>query len=267
MNINFGTDMINGFEIAKKICETTTYENWDQPRSIDKIDTPRTEFIESFLKFNGINYYTKNYEIDNEYIKNIYVPFIMNSRLETILVTAHHDILNSSSMNFNDNSSSLGVLLNWCRSFDFSKNVFVAFTDNEERGMGGIKKVFEDVDQHLKFYMHIDLDTCGIGNTIIYDEYNHESEEDFIINNINSNYSGSMMLEKKDLPFNQAYYSNSIFDVDSICISRAPKEDGQLNLDIWNKIHTIDDVILSKYKDDFEDFEQSFNNILKNISC
>lgn len=259
--------MKTAFNIAKELCSIPTYSGWDIPRSIDKIDTPRIKFIESFLNQNNIAHYSKVYDVGDGNVKNIYVPFILNPRLETILITAHHDILNASSMNYNDNTSSLALLLNWCRNFDHSKNIFVAFTDNEERGMKGIDMLFDDIDPSLKFYMHIDVDTAGIGNTILYDEYNTEAEKDFIINNIFNNYNGEMKMETKSLPSNQAMFSNLQYNVDSMCITRAPKENNELNLDIWSKIHTIDDVILNKYESEFDLFEKSFSEIIHSIAC
>lgn len=193
----------------------------------------RTQLISNL--FNGCT--TDNYR--NEKV-NLY-KYLEYGKTETIVITCHHDIVNTDSDNCLDNNASIFNIIKLDEEIRLIKpnyNVILAIVDEEESGGGGIKRLIDCYE----FDQHIDLELTALGQNVCYSPY--------------GDYKLVEGLKYKPQPANNALmayrYSNFIgkpyagacitmLDNDQLCASRPAN---------WGKIHTLNDRIqLANYDD------------------
>jgi len=178
----------------------SVYKNTDQP-------TPRVQFLIKLLESEGINY-----ELDTFVSRGINCYNIILKGSSSKMVVAHHDIVNPTIDNANDNSASV---INAIMVKKLLPNIHVVLLDGEEMGGIGSQKVSEQINDG--YYGSIDwvlnLELTGRGGKY------------FFI----GNYPGNLLNHIKSLfncPVVQTPYNDSVTfrknGIDSVVINPLP---------------------------------------------
>lgn len=235
------------------LCKLNYNKNLDEHSLGSETYTPRVNYLISCL--NKMNVY---YELDSwkSYIDeklfqtNIIVPIYCNddNNDEGIFVVAHHDIANPLSDNCFDNTASVVNLLNLIkrlknRKNELNENVFIAFTDMEERGKVGAKALSKRINNgdygDIKYIINNEL--TAKGDTVwVEDEGNENGELNQKIDKFEDR-----IVRKGFVPPNDSYDFRN-YGIESLCFGILPNDQVEEDVPpIWRVCHTEND----KYED------------------
>lgn len=183
---------------------------------------------------------------------NIVVKFEASEEInDSILFTAHHDIVNIDSDNCQDNSASVVNLLDLARRIkeenpELNKNVYIIFLDCEETGGRGSRHNATLIDEgkygDVKFIANSEL--TAKGDTIWMEPYITNTDYEDKINEINEE------VEKKGCPFSDAASYRSVGLKQAICFGILPAEQVQGRFPaIWSLCHSSRDVFDANKED------------------
>lgn len=165
---------------------------------------------------------------------------------ESILFTAHHDIVNPNSDNCQDNSASVANLLDLARKIkeeqpELSKNVYIIFLDCEETGGRGAahnaKMIKEGKYGEVTFIANSEL--TAVGDTI-WMESSYNSLSTPYMEKAKELVDG--IVDKRCPPSDAMYYrSNGIQQ--AICFGILPQEEAEAGFpSTWGLCHSSADV-------------------------
>jgi hypothetical protein len=200
------------------------------------------------------------YALTPNYI-NIYVNFQASKKTDsTIVFLAHHDVVNVSSENCNDNTASVCNLLHLCgilKEKELKHNVVVAFTDAEEicsHDYSGSARLGELInsDAFGNVLFAINLELTANGGEIYYDHYDkksklskHLEKTADEIYNVQTPFNDSVVLRKRG--------------IDSICIGTLTTKE-MLKVvyggfcPTWGLCHKKEDTFEKANGDEMSDF-------------
>jgi len=223
--------------------------------------TSRVRFINQYLDSIGVAY--KNNIFRNDFC-NIEIDLSPESDKDTIILLAHHDIVNPESDNMNDNSASVAHLLNLInriKDYNLNKRVVFVITDGEECGGVGSKylgrQIKEGVFGNVLYALNLEL--TGFG-----DQLHIEQREDSILSNLLVEKSNNS-IHRMSIPFNDSI-SLRHAGVDSICIGLLPMPAINERMNgfypkEWGLCHSIKD----KFENAVEADMNMFNDFLFNF--
>jgi len=241
----------------------------DSKKGSNKI-TNRAKFIVSSLKSNGIKVVVDNFEDqttrrllrtfgfgiqgmikrslfrNGKYYYNIEVLFKSSVKTkDTIVFTAHHDVVNIKSKNCQDNTASVVNLMNLCLYLkDFkklTKNILVVFTDCEEFGMSGAKRLSQKINNDFfgNVNVVINSELTGNGDLIWCESQNGGEWLEGLIKEV----------PRRNCPPNDSYaFRNN--DIISVCFGLLPKKEFDTSVpQTWKICHLIgdDESIINQY--------------------
>ena len=195
---------------------------------------------------------------------NISVEFISNIELPTLIFIAHHDVNNNHSDNMNDNSASVSHILElceWMKSQEIKdKNIILYFTDREEFGSLGGRKLAHDINlgKYGSKVKVINLELTGVGT-----EIHAEDVDSSLLDGITKLTESKVHL--LNVPFNDSLRLRSN-GVDSVCLGLLSvkaifeRKSGRYP-HTWMLCHSNDD----KFENADENDMNVFNTYLKNI--
>jgi len=208
---------------------------------VDKFyDENTRKKIESFGT-GFISFFKRLFLLNKKYYHNIEVFFSSDDLYndETIVFTAHHDVLNVDSQNCQDNTASVVNLMEFCRYLldkkKLKQNVLIVFTDCEECGMFGAKRLSERILNHefgiVQYVINSEL--TGKGHTIWCEDIDGGDDlENKIIN-----------LPRRSCPPNDSVVFRK-FGIKSLCFGLLPSLEFNSNTPkTWMICHSRNDVI------------------------
>lgn len=164
---------------------------------------------------------------------------------DTLVLMAHHDVLDNEFDNFNDNSASVFILMMLAKYFNnvenLDYNLLIVFTDAEERGFSGaqrLKHQFDEGNFRKTDVIHIiNLELCGVGNSMWIEDHENNS---LIFENATKYFRGSSVGEI-DTPSSDATFLRKK-GIDNITtVGLLNKVDGEFDTSPWNVVHTARD--------------------------
>lgn len=235
--------------------------------SIDPM-TNRVKYICSVLNVLNLDYELDifpNYTNEDNTVNfvNIVVPFhAFDDTKDTIIYLAHHDVVNLESENCNDNTASIANLLELCdrlQNIEHKTNIYVIFTDGEEIGGKGAKRLAEVIKSGL------------YGNVLI--TYNSElsSTGKYIFGDSKDMLDHELLKNKNILhfrtPFNDSVILRS-YGINSICFGCITKWDvNKLNNGImcktWKLCHRLDDTFNKAKKNNMKKYVKFLLSLIK----
>lgn len=255
----------SAYNHLSNLCLKAEHRNTSTCKDINKpIFTERVKYIVNALAEMGVTYTLDIFSSYGEMFVNVEV-FFKGLTNETKGYIAHHDINNPNSENCNDNSASVSILLDFVNEVKnrdiLIDNVLVVFTDNEEFGFSGAKRMAKNIQlnkyENVKFVVNLELTAFGTEFWQDSDKGTYLSIqlEKEILNTLEKNLfvvktppNDSMILRERG--------------VDSICIGTLPK----LEMDIafeknycstWGTCHKLNDTFDKANGEDM--------NIVKNL--
>jgi len=183
----------------------------------------------------------------NPKLINIIVEF--NSHLTeepATMFCAHHDVVNVNSDNAQDNSASVCNLLFLCKEIkaieNFNKRVIVIFTDREEYGGVGAKRMSDKINDGIyntvgKIY---NLELTGLGDLLWIDTNNFKANK----TNTAFDFLKENMAERELLEVSTPFSDAVIFrreGLDAVCIGILPEEDRN-SKSTWRLCHSTGDT-------------------------
>lgn len=262
--------MESPYEILKDLCKVR-----DQPSHLIyglPVFTNRMRFIIQTLSKFSAPFTIDSFKYDHSHFKNIYVMINGLEKRNTLYFLAHHDVLENSFENANDNSGSISILLSLIERYTYIENlnfnlVFV-FTDNEEMGFSGAKRFVEQL--HSGYFRDTDpihiinLELCGVGNNLwienapdanlLYDGITYYHVDKKYIINCPTNDANFI---RDEFP----YYQNAT------TIGLLPSNgDGDLDKSVWNNIHTAGDKIQNLNSFDMMSLVMALNNYIIDVN-
>ena len=197
----------------------------------------------------------------NMYYANIELSFDAGAEYSIIFV-AHHDVVNIYSDNCMDNSASVANLISladYCSKNKFNKNIHIVFTDCEEFGGRGSKRLAKRINDGIfgkvEYVVNLELTACG--TKILCEETGSRLcsilKDDGVIG--------------VNMPFNDSVILRSSA-IDSVCITILPESEFDSVIrtgycDIWSLCHSKDDIVGNANEDDIN----SFMEYLYKIAC
>lgn len=225
--------------------------------------SPRLQFIMDQVPGGIMDEY---YPRDNVVGQNYYIPFNKGFD-DTIVFMAHHDIVNTSSQNCNDNTASICHLIELChrlKDAELQCNVLVAFVDLEETcstvlaGSTRLAKVLRHNNKNTIAVYNLELTSCG--QLYWFNPYGHQPE-------INE-YLITKEFTKVFTPINDAYHV-AANNIPAVCIGSFRDEDyaivsqGRCGCPLWASCHDDDDSI-EKWANPID--MELFNNTLLSLA-
>lgn len=141
--------------------------------------TARVQFIMDALFDLNIKF---THDVFGRFV-NVYVLIKGKKRTSTVVYLAHHDIVNPDSDNCNDNTASVCNLLSLADHFKNNKpekDVLIAFTDGEEIGGFGSKRLSQRINDgdfgHVEYAVNLELTAYGQNLCIDGKNFNTESK-------------------------------------------------------------------------------------------
>jgi len=150
-------------------------------------------------------------------VRNVVIPAKTKENLITL--SAHWDSFPNSN-GYNDNASSLAVLLSI--QDQLPENISILFSDREESGGWGVSAYLKD--NHPSF--NINLDVVGYGKKLFFDTYGHFDQPMNLTEGCEYH---------PNVPFNDSYIFNS-HGVDSILFITGNSQKQVIN-EIWERQH------------------------------
>jgi hypothetical protein len=199
---------------------------------------------------------------------NIEVKFETNPELPYLFFIAHHDIVNNSSDNMNDNSASVCHLLELCQFFKDQKfddkNIVIYFTDREEYGAIGAKKLSRDINFGLygPLCKVVNLELTGFGTEIHMETMYHSFHSD-LSDKITEKYP---FVHKLNVPMNDSVKLRTE-GIDSVCLGLLPitaiyERKSHRFPRLWALCHSTDDKFENASMEDMS----KFNDFLKQFA-
>jgi hypothetical protein len=259
---------MKAFEILQRFSEVrNTCTAIQQTKPISN----RAKLIMDILAENGIEFEVDVFFHHTKQVvfTNIYVNFDNALSDERIVYTAHHDVVNIKSMNVLDNTASVANLLSLAIQIQNNEKlpkykVTIAFTDNEEFGGSGSKRLAELILMNKKNFGNvignINLELTGRGNIWVDRVYFKE------------NYITKKLLEiAPNLPIHDVPFNDSIifreFGLYSICLGTMPNEDmvdlqefGNCNY--WQFCHKNSDDMSNANEGEMETFVEQLKQFV-----
>lgn len=228
----------------------------------------RAVFIIQQLTEMGFPFSVELFSIQGVYFYNIIVPVIRKETEDTIMLTAHHDVLNINSNNVNDNTASIVNLLVfmqkiWENPKEINTNIIVAFPDCEEYGGVGAQIISQDIQNgkygNVKYVLNLELTAHGQHIWQEFMPYRFK-QKNSLTDKLYS-FLGSENIESSPIPF----ADSTIFqknEIDSVTIGTLPLNSiGNYDYSIWSICHRDDD---DKYNlEDMENFTNFLFNFIK----
>ncbi len=173
-------------------------------------------------------------------VRNIIIPA---TNAPKILLVAHHDVIKGSK-GYNDNGSGVAISMNILKYVIKHNitNVEFLFSDKEEFGGIGIRHYLENNIKRLDKTFGINLDVCGLGDTIFFKRY---------ITSRNINLPSENEL---DIPFSDSYVLQQ-FKVENVLFITGINDkmnlikyifDHQHNGILDNKIEELNEEIMQR---------------------
>ena len=198
--------------------------------------------------------YEVSFEIDtftndqDETFNNLYAylgEYRFHEDRPTLVLMAHHDEYDSSFENCNDNNASVALLISLSKELNYLRsthNIVVAFTDSEERGFKGAERLDHQLYcgrlRSEKLVHIINLELCAFGDHVWVEK--HENNH-FVKRELEHQ---GVQYRTTNCPATDAHYLRFISNQPSTTIGLLPvDEDGNLDREIWNKIHSEDDTL------------------------
>lgn len=176
-------------------------------------------------------------------VKNIVVP---SKKAPKVLLVAHHDIV-SGSKGYNDNGSGIAILLE-CIKYIKKNNiddVEIVFTDKEEIGGIGMENYIRQYRHRISDAFAINVDVCGLGDTIFYQRYSTDKKIDLPEENeMVVPFSDSYILDEYHIP-NVLFITGNNNKQKLIGEIFEHQHNGKLD----NKIEELNDAIMLKVRD------------------
>lgn len=224
----------------------------------------RAVFIIHQLTRMGFPFSVELFSVEEVFFYNIVVRVIKKDTPDTIILTAHHDVLNINSNNINDNTASIVNLLVlmqriWENPEGITNNIMVAFPDCEEYGGVGAQFLSQKIKNkeygNVKYILNLELTAHG-KNIWIERTYNG------ITNSLTSKligFLGEGNYKTSPIPFADSTIFQR-YGIDSITIGTLPlNNDGSYNYSVWGICHQDNDDLYN-----IEDMEK-FTNFLFNF--
>ena len=176
-------------------------------------------------------------------VRNIIIPA---TNAPKILLVAHHDVIKGSK-GYNDNGSGVAISLNILKYVIQNNitNVEFLFSDKEEFGGIGIRHYLENNIKRLDKTFGINLDVCGLGDTIFFKRYITKRSIKLPSEN------------ELDVPFSDSYVLQQ-FNVENVLFITGIDDKTKLisyifehqhNGHLDNKIEELNDTIMQKVYD------------------
>jgi acetylornithine deacetylase/succinyl-diaminopimelate desuccinylase-like protein len=145
------------YKILEEFCTNKDWKNESNSIVGTKEPTVRVNKICDVLDKEGIEYDVDKFEDtrynNGSFYHNIEVRFKAKEETdETIVFTAHHDVVVPSGENCQDNTSSVVNLIELCFRIslkDLERNVYIVFTDCEEFGGLGAKRLSDRINNGI----------------------------------------------------------------------------------------------------------------------
>ena len=241
---------LSAYNHLSNLCLKAEHRNTSTCKDINKpIFTERVKYIINALASNGIEYSLDIFNSYGETYVNVEV-FFKGLTNETRGYIAHHDINNPNSENCNDNSASVSILLDFVNEVKnrnvLIDNVLVVFTDNEEFGFSGAKRLAKNIKggkyENVKFVVNLELTAYGSEFWQDSDKGTYLSVqlEDKILETIKKNLfvvktppNDSMILRERG--------------IDSICVGTLPTKEMDMafennHCNTWRNCHKVYDT-------------------------
>ena len=202
-----------------------------------------------------------NSDIDRNMVLH---PVDYNKTKKTILFVAHYDVFNENSDNCCDNTASVINLIHMLymlKELTVANNVFVALSDNEERGATGIYTLMNGlrIDGHdIDFAINLEL--TAFGHILLLEKvFNRNIDEKKIDNLTDDICKLAKERQVTHMPPSDAFVIR-LFGVPCITLSLIDKYGEDRKRWLWSKIiHSTDDSIDLA---DIQDMDNFVNNIL-----
>ena len=141
------------YNILKEFCTNEEWRNKENSGAGTEEPTVRVSRICEVLDSESIKYNLDKFDDtrsnSGKFYFNVEVGFKAKEETdETVIFTAHHDIVDPQSENCQDNTASVVNLLELCMRLstkDLNRNVYVVFTDCEEFGGLGAQRLSERI--------------------------------------------------------------------------------------------------------------------------
>lgn len=251
-------ELIDGFNANKN--SRTHFQN-DSPKLSE-----RAVFIINQLTKIGFPFSVELFSVEGVYFYNIVVNLIKKDTSNTIILTAHHDVLNINSDNINDNTASIVNLLVfmqkiWKNPEGITNNIMVAFPDCEEYGGVGAQILSQQINNgkygNVKYVLNLELTAHG-KNIWLERTYNGttNSLSDKLVK-----FLGKDNYKTSPIPFADSTIFQR-YSIDSITIGTLPlNADGSYDYSVWSICHRDDD---NKYNlEDMQKFTDFLFNFIK----
>ena len=252
-------ELIDGFNAVKN--SRTHFQNISPKLS------ERAVFIINQLTRMGFPFSVELFSVKEIYFYNIIVNLIGNKSTDTIMLTAHHDVLNINSDNVNDNTASIVNLLVlmqkiWENPEGINTNIIVAFPDCEEYGGVGAQILSQDIKKgkygNVKYILNLELTAHGKNIWIERLTYPHMRDGSVLLKNLKE-FLGKENYEEEFIPFADSVIFQK-HEFDSLTIGTLPlNEDKRYDYSVWFICHRDNDDLYN-----IEDME-SFTNFLFNF--
>jgi hypothetical protein len=215
---------------------------------------PRVKFLINIIETLGIDYTIKKFKKDpqdNFYLYNIYMKGSNNK-----MFIAHHDIVNSSFDNANDNSASC---INCIMLKKLKPENNVCLLDGEEPPLFGAGSTELSNDIHNGEFGNIsyviNLELTGKGGTNLVIGKNNSNIYRILMNKFNSAWTATFPFSDTEILIRNG--------IESACLMTVPLlEDGQPDYNLVYNCHSIEDSLDTIDPNDMKDFVEE---ILINI--
>jgi hypothetical protein len=248
------------YNILKEFCEVRNKEN--SFKGFDDPYTNRVHFIlDKVFDLGLLEKFKLNVDVFENFNKLKYANIELSRNVnsdKSIMFIAHHDVNNVNSDNCQDNTASISNLLSLAYHFianEPNKNLYIVFTDCEEFGGKGAKRLAERIlDKHYGNVEYVvNLELTANGNNIWSDKYNFKNESKLADKII----ALADVLEVKT-PFNDSVILRGR-GIDSVCIGTLTDEDMEQVVTkgyckTWSLCHKYDDTFENANANDMNKF-------------